>query len=193
MTTSANGPLGDSRKLAIQTQPTRRSMLRECRGYFAVGIYGNKTPANLGTLWRTGTLYKAAFVFTVGKRYPGQPCDTPNTPRHTPLFHFTDMDDLLEHLPHGCPLVGIELDDRSWPLSNYAHPERGAYLLGAEDNGLPRTVTDRCHSLVQIETAEPWSMNVAVAGSIVLRDRYVKAQATRGTSGWTAQQEVRSA
>jgi tRNA G18 (ribose-2'-O)-methylase SpoU len=145
------------------------------RGYFAVGIYGCKTEANVGTLWRTATLYEAAFVFTIGHRYKRQSSDTPKTPLHTPLFHFSTVDDLIEHLPWSCPLVGVELDERSKPLSSHSNNwERCAYLLGAEDHGLPPAVLDKCHSVLQIETAVPRSMNVAVAGSIILHDRYVK-------------------
>lgn len=149
------------------------------RGFFAVGICGNKTPENLGTLWRSGSLYGAAFVFTVGRRYPKQASDTTNTPRHTPLFHFADIDDLISHLPYSCPLVGVELDDRSVPLTEYAHHERAAYLLGAEDYGLRPIERDRCHDLLQIESVKPYSMNVAVAGSVVLYDRHVKRMARR--------------
>jgi len=143
------------------------------RGFFAIGVVHGKTPQNIGTLLRSAHLYEAAFVFTVGKRYDRQASDTPATPRHTPLFNFTDVDDLHAHLPFGCPLVGIELDERSVPLSNFTHPERACYLLGAEDHGLTATDLDRCHHVVQIETARPQSMNVAVAGSLVLHDRFV--------------------
>lgn len=144
------------------------------RGYFAVGICGGKTPENLGTLWRSASLYGAAFVFTVGKRYTAQASDTPNTPRHTPLFHFDDVEDLVAHLPFGCPLVGVEMADRARPLGRYGHPKRAAYLLGAEDTGLSAAQMLRCHDLVQIETVQPYSLNVAVAGSLVLHDRHVK-------------------
>ena len=121
---------------------------------------------------RTAHLYDAAFVFTVGRRYKAQASDTPKTPRHTPLFHFDTIDDLVAHLPHACPLVAVELDPRSVPLTEYEHPERAAYLLGAEDHGLPLDVLDKCHGVVQIETVRPQSMNVAVAGSLVLRHRH---------------------
>lgn len=126
------------------------------RGYFAVGIAGCKTPANLGTLWRTATLYEAAFVYTVGRRYHKQPSDTPNTPLHTPLFHFDTVDDLKAHLPHGCPLVGVELDPRAKPLGEYGHMDRAAYLLGAEDNGLTIAQRDACHGLIEIECVQPY-------------------------------------
>lgn len=145
------------------------------RGYFAVGVYHPKTEANIGSLYRTAHLYGAAFVFTVGHRYQRQATDTPKTPLHTPLFHFATVDDLVEHLPHGAPLVGIELDPRGRSLPDYDHPDRAVYLLGAEDRGLPQHVIDQCHSIVEIPSVEPQSMNVAVAGSIVIYDRHVKS------------------
>jgi tRNA G18 (ribose-2'-O)-methylase SpoU len=89
-----------------------------------------------------------------------------------PLHHYADLDDLIAHLPHGCPLVGVELDARSEPLPLFTHPRRALYLLGAEDHGLPPAVLERCHHVVQIPTPQPWSLNVAVAGSIVMAHRW---------------------
>lgn len=143
------------------------------RGYFGIGIWHGKTEVNLGTLWRTAYLYDAAFIFTVGRRYKKQASDTPNTRLHVPMFEYTDLDDLIDHLPYNCPLVGVELDPRAVMLGQFNHPERACYLLGAEDHGLPPQVTDRCHQLVQIETVRPQSMNVAVAGSLVLHSRHM--------------------
>lgn len=147
------------------------------RGFFAVGVYHPKTEANIGTLWRSAHLYGAAFVFTVGRRYHRQASDTPGTPRHTPLLHFADVADLVEHLPWSAPLVGIELDDRSEALPEFSHPERAVYLLGAEDHGLPESVLTHCHHVVQIPALMPQSMNVSTAGSLVIYDRFVKAGA----------------
>ena len=147
------------------------------RGFAAIGIVNTKTRQNLGTLWRSANLYDAAFIFTVGARYSHQASDTMHTDRHIPLFHFDDLDDLRRHLPMGCPLVGVEMDARSEPLSSFVHPERACYLLGAEDHGLSQDEMDACHQLVQIETARPWSLNVAVAGSLLLHDRFVSQKA----------------
>lgn len=143
------------------------------RGYFAIGIQHNRTPANIGTLWRSAHMYDAAFVYTIGARYSPQASDTPKTIRHKPLFHFRDLDDLLDHLPHGCPLVGIELDPRASMLGEFTHPERACYLLGAEDHGLTAEAANRCHSLVQIEGPKPQSLNVSVAGSLVMHHRWM--------------------
>jgi tRNA G18 (ribose-2'-O)-methylase SpoU len=144
------------------------------RGFFAVGVYHPKTAVNIGTLLRTAYLYDAAFVFTVGRRYKVQASDTPNTTRHIPLFHFETVDDLISHLPDSTPLVGVELDPRAIPLHEYEHPIRAAYLMGAEDHGLPQHVIDRCHDLVVLDSPQPQSMNVSVAGSIVIYDRHAK-------------------
>lgn len=144
------------------------------RGYFGIGIYHPKHEVNVGGLWRSATLFGAAFVFTIGERYRRQASDTPATPHHTPLFHFESVEDLLLHEPWSAPLVGVELDDRAEALPNFWHPERAVYLLGAEDHGLPPHVLDRCHKVVQIPSPLPWSMNVASAGSVLLYDRYLR-------------------
>ncbi len=152
----------------------RRSMYRESRGFHAIVAYHPKHESNVGTLWRSAFLYDAAFVGTVGRRYVHQASDTPKTPQQIPLVHYADIDDLKEHLPDGTPLVGVELADNSIPLSKFCHPRNAVYLMGAEDRGLPQHVLDKCHHIVQIESPKPWSMNVATAGSILLRDRYLK-------------------
>lgn len=146
------------------------------RGFFAIGIFHNKTPQNIGTLWRSAQMYNAAFVFTVGARYDRQASDTPRTPLHMPLFHFDDLDDLVSHLPWSTPLVGIEMDPRATMLGDYNHRQRACYILGAEDHGLSADAADRCVDLVQIEGPKPQSHNVAVAGALVLHLRWMGAR-----------------
>lgn len=146
------------------------------RGFFGVAVYRPKTANNVGSLWRTADLYGAAFLATVGRRYEHQATDTMHTPKHTPLQRYADLEDLVAHLPHGCPLVGVELDPRATSLPDFAHPERALYLLGAEDDGLPPAVLDRCHFLVSIPTVRPQSMNVACAGSVVVAHRHMTRQ-----------------
>jgi tRNA G18 (ribose-2'-O)-methylase SpoU len=147
------------------------------RGFFAVGVWHPKRDVNIGSLWRSATLYGAAFVFTVGARYERQASDTPKTPQNIPLHHYRDVNDLVTHLPWSCPLVGVELDPRATELTGYRHPARAAYLLGAEDHGLPPQVVDRCHDLVVVPTLRSFFHNVAVAGALVLHDRHVKTTA----------------
>lgn len=152
---------------------TRRGGLSS-RGYFGIVVWHPKTAANVGTLWRSAFLNDAAFVGTIGRRYKRQGSDTIGTANHVPLIHYSDIDDLIEHLPSSCPLVAVELDECAKMLPEFSHPERAVYLLGAEDHGMPPSVLGRCHYTVQIPTARDWSMNVAVAGAIVMYDRAIK-------------------
>lgn len=139
------------------------------RGYFGIGIENNKTAANIGTLWRSANLLGASFIFTINCRYKKQSSDTMQTPKHIPLYHYDTFDDFYKSMPLDCKLVGIELDKRSVMLNNFKHPERCIYLLGAEDTGLSKKALESCHEIVQLHGA--YSMNVAVAGSIVIYDR----------------------
>lgn len=146
--------------------------MKHKRGYFGIGIFHGKNEENIGTLWRSANILGADFIFTIGKRYSKQCSDTMNTPKHIPLWHFDDWDDMFHHVPYNCPVVAIELDDRSVPLETFVHPERCIYLLGAEDHGLPPEILDRCWATVQLLGDR--CMNVSTAGSIVMYDRKVK-------------------
>lgn len=146
------------------------------RGYFGIVVYHPKHETNIGTLWRSAWLYDAAFLGTIGRRYQKQSTDTPGTASQIPLVHYADLDDLVEHLPFSCLLVGVEMVERATSLTNFLHPQQAVYLLGAEDHGLPQEMVDRCHRVVQIPSARGWSMNVATAGSIVMYDRYTSGR-----------------
>lgn len=137
--------------------------------FFGIGIQNGKTPENLGVLWRTAQNLGASFIFTIGNRYANQACDTKNSVKSMPYFHYEDFDDFYKHLPKGARIVGVEITDKSESLEDFEHPRRCVYLLGAEDNGLTKKAIEKSHFLVEFSSIE--SLNVAVAGSIVLYDR----------------------
>ncbi|MDE1673777.1 RNA methyltransferase [Nocardia gipuzkoensis] len=144
-------------------------------GFHGIAVYHPKTEANVGTLWRSAMTYQASMIATVGpRRYEYQSTDTCKTHNSLPLIKFRDIDDLVEHLPYGCELIGVELSERAKTLARFRHPDRALYLLGAEDRGIPDDVLAKCHQVVQIAAPVSWSLNVAVAGSLVLYDRHVK-------------------
>ena len=142
---------------------------------FGLGVYHPKTVENIGTLWRAAHLYGASHIFTIGARYKRQASDTSKAWKSIPLLNFRDFDDFTAHRPFDLPLVGIELDDRSVPLASFRHPRSATYLLGAEDHGLPADVLAQCQHVIQIEAVNAWSMNVAMAGSLVAYDRHIKS------------------
>lgn len=145
------------------------------RGFFEIGIIRGKCPMNVGTLWRSAFQMGASGIFTIGKRYPNQCSDTVKAYRHIPCREFSDIDAFVAALPQSCPIVAIEMGGR--PLANFVHPERAAYLLGAEDSGISPAVLARCHHVVSLPAVRTASYNVAVAGSMVMFDRQMKAKA----------------
>ena len=142
------------------------------RGYFEVGIFHGKTPANVGTLWRSAYQMGASGIFTIGRRYPKQASDTVQAYRHIPLRDFASFDDFLAAQPYDCQLVAVEMGGK--PLAGFTHPDRCIYLLGAEDHGLPDDVLAKCHRRVSLPSVRVNSYNVSVAGSLVMYDRMVK-------------------
>lgn len=145
------------------------------RGFFCIGIERYKTGHNVGSLWRSASLYEATLMFTVGRPYGKGDCmnaDTLKAYKHIPLMHFADPELLKNCLPRSTPLVGIELTDSAIWIDEFVHPERACYVLGSEDNGLSKAMSAQCHHIIKLPGA--MSMNVACAGSIVMHDRWTK-------------------
>jgi tRNA G18 (ribose-2'-O)-methylase SpoU len=145
-------------------------------GYAAIGVFRGKTEHNIGTLWRSAYILGAAYIFTVDKKYKKQSSDVLRAWSRIPLFHYNTFDELLANIPYDCRLVGVEIDDNATWLSEFEHPQRAIYLLGAEDTGLPQEVRDKCHFLIKLPGNS--SLNVGVTGSIVLHDRVSKNPTT---------------
>jgi len=144
------------------------------RGYFGIGIFHNKTPQNLGTLWRSAYQLGADFIFTIGRRYSNQASDTVKAWKHVPLYTFLDWNDFHEHIPYSCPVVAVEMGGKD--INIFSHPERSVYLLGAEDHGIPKEFLERCPYHVSLPSIRTESYNVAVAGSLIIFDRLIKQE-----------------
>lgn len=140
--------------------------------FYGIGIMQATREINIGTLWRSAYIMGASFIFTVDRKYKKQSADVVGTPSRIPLFHYHDLDDLKAHLPHGAPLIGVEMADEAIFIHQYEHPKRAVYLLGSETNGLSRKTLTACHQLVKLPGS--FSLNVAVAGSIIMHDRISK-------------------
>lgn len=145
---------------------------RKDERYFAIGVMRPKTSENIGTLWRSAYIMGADFIFLIDRRYKQQASDTMKTWSKIPLFQFDSFETFYASMPYSCKLVGVELDQRAEPIKTYQHFDRAIYLLGSEDNGLPPNVIEKCHDLIQLPGEH--SLNVAVAGSMVMYDRINK-------------------
>ena len=137
--------------------------------FFGIGIQNGKTPENLGVLWRSAQNLGASFIFTIGNRYAKQACDTHNAVKAMPYFHYENFEEFYKNLPKGARLVGVELNEKAEYLETFNHPRRCVYLLGAEDHGLSKRAIEKSHHLVQFRSE--LSVNVSIAGSIVMYDR----------------------
>jgi len=142
--------------------------------FFGIGIQNGKTPENLGVLWRSAQNMGASFIFTIGNRYAKQASDTHDAVKSMPYYHYDTFEDFFNNLPKGTRLVGVELTDAAQDLEKFKHPRRCVYLLGAEDHGLSKKAIDSAHFLVKFKST--LSLNVAVAGSIILYDRGINKQ-----------------
>jgi tRNA G18 (ribose-2'-O)-methylase SpoU len=139
------------------------------RGYFAIGAERISKALNLGNLMRSAHAFGASFTFTIGATYHALEAraDTSKGGWHLPHFNWSSVDEL--RLPQGCKLVGIELDEAAIDLPSFRHPLRAAYVLGPERGSLSAALLNRCDYVVRIPTA--FSINVAMAGAIVMYDR----------------------
>ena len=86
-----------------------------------------------------------------------------------PYYHYDNFQEFFKNIPKGTRIVGVEMTEKAMLLEDFEHPRRCVYLLGAEDHGLTKEAIEQSHFLVQFPSK--YSLNVAVAGSIVLYDR----------------------
>ncbi len=143
-------------------------------GYFGIGILNPKTETNVGTLWRSAAILKASFIFVIGRRMAKQSSDTQQAFRSIPLYYYETFTDFYKQLPYGCQLVGVELTEEAIEIQSFRHPERCIYLLGAEDHGLTPEAIRKCHKLIKLPGEG--SLNVAVAGALVMYDRMLNSK-----------------
>lgn len=141
-------------------------------GFFGIGCLNMKTSMNYGTLFRTAQIFNADFIFLIGPRFKRQSSDTMKSFKYIPLFEYDNFKDFNNHRPYNCKLIGVELIKNATPIKDFIHPKQAIYLLGAEDHGLTKEAIDNCQEIIYLPGEK--SLNVSVAGSIVLFDRINK-------------------
>jgi tRNA G18 (ribose-2'-O)-methylase SpoU len=144
------------------------------RGYFAVGVDGISKPMNLGNLMRIANAFGASFFFSVAEQLKlndARNADTSATQGALPFYPFKNADEV--RLPVGCRLVGVEITEDAVELPRFRHPQRAAYLFGAERHSISPAMLKRCEFVVKIPMK--FSINVGMAGAIVLYDRLISS------------------
>ena len=151
------------------------------RGFFMVGVVEPRNTLNIGTLVRAAHVFGATGVFAVGRRFPRDNEAVHDFDRHVPIFYFDDTDHFNSAMPENAEVVIVEMHEEARSLHNFAHPERAIYLLGSEYVGVLEPFFDLRETthIVQIPTRATVSLNVAIAGSIVMADRIMKIEARK--------------
>jgi len=142
------------------------------RGYFAIGAERISKALNLGNIMRSAHGFGASFTFTVGASYQAMEAraDTSKGQWHLPHYNWNSVSEM--QLPQGCQLVGVELLDEAVDLPSFHHPRQAAYVLGSEREGLSAEMLQHCDHVIRIPMR--FSVNLAVAGAIVMYDRLIE-------------------
>jgi len=149
-------------------------MTHEKRGPYAIAMLHPSHPENVGGVARATGCFDADYLATIGHKYEGH-ASAVGHDRHTPIWHFLRFKDLLVSLPYKTELVAIDFNEDATRLRDFKHPERALYVLGEEGPGFQNhpEVLERVEHIVYIPAE--YCMNVAVAGNMVLEDRYSQA------------------
>lgn len=129
-------------------------------------------PGNMGTLLRT------ACAFGIDQVYCSMMCADIYNPKtiqasQGAIFHipvcYTDLKSLIhKKQAEGLTIYGTSLHERSLPLSKVEKKTSYGIVLGNEGNGVHRELIDACDVIVKIEMHAFESLNVAIAGAILM-------------------------
>ncbi|MGH3017399.1 MAG: TrmH family RNA methyltransferase [Gaiellaceae bacterium] len=131
-------------------------------GVVGLALWHVSDPGNVGTLIRTADAFGAFVALSSG-------CADPTSSKALrgsagAIFRVPLLD--FDNAP--TPRFALVIGGRQ-PLREVELPERVTFVLGAEREGLPSDVLDRCDGAASIPMAEgAESLNVAVAGAIAL-------------------------
>jgi tRNA G18 (ribose-2'-O)-methylase SpoU len=141
------------------------------RGYFGVGVDGISKAMNLGNMSRIANAFGAGFFFTINAnvKFSDAQSDTSRAQQALPYYCFQDVGEF--RLPVGCTLVAVEITEDAVELPRFRHPQRAAYVFGAERLSISPEVLKRADFVVKIPMK--FSINVGMAGAIVLYDRLI--------------------
>lgn len=142
------------------------------RGYAVIALDNPKSIPNLGGAMRAAQCYGASLILIGGPRMARISkiaADTMKAYRHIPTMM---VDDVMDHIPHDCVPIAVDLVENARPLPGYIHPERAFYVFGPEDGTLGSRVLSKCRDKVMVPTTG--CMNLAACVNVVLYDRMVK-------------------
>jgi len=176
----------DAEALEASYSDRTEAKAKSSAGFFGIALLRSTSELNHGTLWRSASTFGANFMATIGAAYNKSVegvTNTSNAAKYAPMWRFENWGEFCTVAPMDAPWVAIEMGGQ--PLDTFEHPPRAVYILGSESQGLPSAVVSACVHHVSIPAAEDaatHSLNVAVAGAIVMYDRLAKQRAKQAKS-----------
>jgi tRNA G18 (ribose-2'-O)-methylase SpoU len=155
----------------LERRKRRRADFRRGLRPMAIAGWNTTKEHNVGSLVRTAHAVAAEEVVLVGDReWNVEAARTAEL--YTTVTRLPDLEAFRAHLADRCfNLVAVEIDDRAVNLFEAEYPVRPCFLLGTEIGGVPDALLAEAAMVVRIPQ---WglvpSLNLAVAGSIVLYD-----------------------
>ncbi len=151
-----------------------RPSMRKERGFACIGLDRPTDPVNVGHALRAAFCFDARLLIIGGNssgiRLPKLHTDPMRSFHHVPVIRSSN---LLDAVPEGTSIVGIELSDDASTLMDFNHPERACYIFGPENGSIANDILDRCAHKVMIPTMA--SLNLGMTVNIVMYDRLAKA------------------
>lgn len=141
----------------------------------AIVLWTPKNTSNIGGALRAAACFGIKQVWTIGLRprlnprhvYYKHPSMTRNIKE--PVELVLADEDFLYLVDNK---IGVEIVDRTIPLSVFKHPNDGIYIFGPEDGSIPKRVLEECKNVVEITSN--FCLNLSAAINIVLYDRSTK-------------------
>ena len=148
--------------------------MRAERGFACIGLDRPTDPVNVGHALRAAFCFDARLVIIGGDtpsiRLSKLTTDPMRSFRHIPVIKSKN---LLDAVPEGTTVVGIELCDDASTLMDFKHPERACYVFGPENGVLSDEILERCAHKIMIPTMA--SLNLGMTVNIAMYDRLAKA------------------
>lgn len=146
--------------------------MSQMKGFFGIGVEGINKPRNLGNLLRSAHSFGASYFYTVAKTVADEDmnfADTARSSQEIPMYHYNNIRHMVDHMPKGAQLVGVELVENSVDLPSFCHPRAASYILGPEQGSLSDETLELCDHVIKIPMK--FCINVGVAGALVMYDR----------------------
>ncbi|MET0938980.1 MAG: RNA methyltransferase [Gaiellaceae bacterium] len=151
-----------ARVIAVFRHDDLRRELPSNNVQLGLALWHVADPGNVGTLIRTADAFGAFVALSSGCADPTSPKALRGSAGAVFRVPLRDFDDAPS------PRVAL-VSEGEPPLSDVELGHRVTFVLGAERDGLPPDVLERCEATASIPMAEgAESLNVAVAGAIAL-------------------------